>query len=183
MPVILHKFRDHDIAAFTETLILGTFNPDIPGGPDFFYGRTRNFLWHLLPSCWALPSLRNQTLAAKQRFMSEQKIDFADIIHAINVPDGNANNVQDAYIDNHIIEFKDIITTITFLPKLKAIYFTRRTFAGIPNIHNAINAIQGYCIENNIRFCLLLTPARFYNLEKQLQWRNTIVDLVNCART
>ena len=180
MPIILHKFRNHVVNPDTEILVLGTFNPNIPNGPTFFYGRPRNYLWQLLPGCWGLPSLKDQPLPIKQIFMQKYRIDFADLIHAIEVPEDQVDNFDDIYIDGHVHQWKDIIALIRSLKKLRAVYFTRITFGGIPNIHNQINAIQAHCIQTNIRFCLLQTPARFASVAKQQQWIDTIINQISC---
>lgn len=180
MPIIQHKFRNHQVSLDTTILILGTFNPDIPEGPTFFYGRPRNFLWRLLPGCWNLPSLKTQPLNAKQAFMSAHRIDFADVIHSVDVPVGQHANFLDTYIDDKVQQWKDIITLINQLSKLAAVYFTRKTFGGIPNIQNEISNIKSHCTNNNIKFCLLETPARFYNAGKQQQWIDTIVNQNTC---
>ncbi|GAA4314305.1 hypothetical protein GCM10023149_10420 [Mucilaginibacter gynuensis] len=182
MGVVLHKFRDHEVSAKTETLILGTFNPDIPGGPDFFYGRARNFLWHLLPECFNEPVLKEASLAEKQVFMARHKIDFADLIHALDVPDGEETNIDDDFIDSHVQQWKDIVSLMDTLPNLKAIYFTRKTFNGIPNMRVQVNAIAAHCKQKNIRICKLETPARFFSPEKQQQWNDTIVLKKTCLR-
>jgi hypothetical protein len=182
MPVILHKFRNHQVIPETEILILGTFNPDIPTGPDFFYGRQRNFLWHLLPQSWGLPSLKNEPLPVKQAFMAEYKIDFTDIIHALDIPDGMEANVDDDFIDGHITQWKGITQLIDTLPNLKAVYFTRKTFSGIPNMKARIVAIAQHCNSKGIRLCKLETPARFYSEGKQQQWIDTIIAQTTCLR-
>jgi len=182
MPIILHKFREHQVNPQTEILILGTFNPDIPAGPDFFYGRTRNFLWHMLPQCWNLEPLKESSLLNKQEFMAAYKIDFADIIHSIDVPEGEESNVDDTFIDNHVQEWKDINALIESLPNLKAVYFTRKTFNGIANMRIQIIKVANFCKQKNIRFCKLETPARFYSPEKQQQWIDTIVLQNTCLR-
>jgi len=182
MPVILHKFREYQVSPETEILMLGTFNPDIPTGPDFFYGLQRNFLWHLLPQCWDLPSLKNEPLVSKQQFMATYKIDFADIIHSLDIPEGMEGNVDDDFIDGHINEWKDIIVLINGLPNLKAIYFTRKTFNGIPNMRAQVTVIANYCQARSIRFCKLETPARFYSETKQQQWIDTIIVQTTCLR-
>lgn len=176
MPLILHKFRNHIVNQNAAILILGTFNPDIPEGPTFFYGRPRNFLWQLLPGSWNLPSLKTQPLNVKQEFMLAHSIDFADVIHSVDVPVGQHANFLDTYIDDKVQQWKPIIPLINQLSKLTAVYFTRKTFGGIPNIQNEIANIKNHCIHNNIRFCLLETPARFYNAAKQQQWIDTIVN-------
>lgn len=182
MPVILHKFRNHQVSPRTEILMLGTFNPDIVTGPDFFYGRQRNFLWRLLPMCWNLPSLKDEPLLSKKQFMATYKIDFADIIHSLDIPEGMEDNVDDDFIDGHVNEWKDIIVLINGLPNLKAIYFTRKTFNGIPHMRGQVTLIANYCQPRSIRFCKLETPARFYSETKQQQWIDTIVEQTTCLR-
>ena len=134
MPVILNKFREYQVSPNTEVLILGNFSADSSDAPDFFYGRAKSFLWHLLPQCWGLDSLKEATLKEKNDFMSKYKIDFADLIDALDVPDGEEANVDDSFIDSHVQKWKDIISLIDQLPNLKAVYFTRKTFNGAPNI-------------------------------------------------
>ena len=182
MSIILHKFRDHRVSLKTEILFIGTFNPDTPDGPDFFYGRTRNFLWHLLPQCWQLDSLKEAPLEEKQALMATYKIDFADLIHSIDVPEGEEDNVDDTFIDTHVHEWKNVIDLLKTLPRLKAVYFTRKTFNGISNMRVQINLIAGYCRQHNIRFCKLETPARFHSPEKQQQWIDTIVLQNTCLK-
>lgn len=182
MPIIRNKFRDHQVNPKTAILILGTFNHDIPEGPDFFYGRSRNFLWHLLPQCWGLESLKEAALTDKQSFMDEYKIDFADLIDAIEIPEGEEANVEDVFIDQHVQQWKDMIALIDHLPDLKAVYFTRKTFNGIVNMRVQINLIASYCRKKNIRFCKLETPARFHSPEKQQQWIDTMILQSTCLK-
>lgn len=179
MAIVYHKFRNHQVNSETKILILGTFNPDVENGPDFFYGRPHNFLWKLLPGCWGKESLKNKLLEDKIKFMDDYKIDFADIIHAVNVPENQKNNINDAFIDDKVEEWKDIITLINLLPKLEAVYFTRKTFGSIKNIEKQIGIISSYCNKKQLRFCLLETPSRFYNNEKQEQWIDTIINRNN----
>ncbi len=176
MPIILHKFRNHVVNPDTEILILGTFNPDIPIGPTFFYGRPRNYLWQLLPGCFLLPSLKDQPLPIKQIFMQQYRIDFADLIHSVDVSLNQINNFKDSYIDSRVHQWKNIIALINSLNNIKAVYFTRKTFQGISNINMQIKAIQARCVQRDIRFSLLKTPARFANAAKQQQWIDTIVN-------
>lgn len=182
MPTILHKFRDHQVATDTEILILGTFSGDTEEGTDFFYGRSRNFLWHLLPQCWGGEPLKEASLEEKQRFMAERKVDFADLIHAIDVPEGEEKNVDDAFIDSQATEWKNIIVTMESLSNLKAVYFTRKTFNGIPNAKRHLNTVIDYCRQKDIRICKLETPAKFYSPEKLQQWKDTIVYKKTCLK-
>lgn len=182
MPVVQHKFRDHQVDPETEILFLGTFNPDIANVPNFFYGRPRNFLWHLLPQCFGFDVLKEASLLNKQAFMVAQKIDFADLIAALEVPEGEETNIDDDFIGSHVQQWKNIVELMETLPNLKAVYFTRKTFNGIPNIRAQVSLIKNYCHKRSIRFCKLETPARFYNPEKQQQWIDTIVLQKSCLK-
>lgn len=182
MPIVLHKFRDYQVNPETEILILGTFNPDIEGAPDFFYGRTRNFLWHMLPQCWNLEPLKESSLINKKEFMAAHKIDFADIIYSIDVPESEEANTDDTFIDTHVLEWSDINKLVDSLIHLKAIYFTRKTFNGVANMRVQVAKIASHCKQKNIRFCKLETPARFYSAEKQQQWIDTMVLERTCLR-
>ncbi|MFZ4797775.1 MAG: hypothetical protein ACOYMA_09790 [Bacteroidia bacterium] len=182
MPIVHNKFKNYQVNPNTEILILGTFSHDVVDGADFFYGKSRNFLWHLLPICYNLPSLKEATLLEKQAFMLKYKIDFADIIETLEVPDGEENNLDDTFIDVHANEWKDIPALIASLSHLKAVYFTRKTFNGITNSKKQIALTAQYCQENNIRFCKLETPAKFFSPEKQQQWIDTIVKQKTCMK-
>ena len=182
MPVILHKFRDYQPEAQTEILILGTFVPDNGDSPDFFYGRTRNFLWHLLPQCWGLEPLKDEPLARKQDFMSAYHIDFADIVRSIEVTEGEDLSSDDAFIDSHVAEWNDIVALIDKLPNLKAVYFTKKTFNGVAHMRGQVKRIADHCIASNIRFCKLETPSKFYSPAKLKQWTDTIVLKTTCLR-
>ncbi|NCD69156.1 uracil-DNA glycosylase family protein [Mucilaginibacter agri] len=182
MAIIQHKFRDHQVSPQTEILILGTFTPDLADGPDFFHGRQRNFLWHLLPICWGMESLKDAPLADKQNLMAKYKVDFADVIQSLEIPDGEELNSDDAFEDSHVHEWKDVIALIDTLPNLKSVYFIRKTFNGIPNIRGQVVAIAKHCQQKGIRMCKLETPAKFFSEEKQKQWIDTIVLEKTCLR-
>lgn len=180
MPIILHKFRNHIVSPDTEILILGTFHPDINTGADFFYGRPRNYLWRILPICFDAQSLKDAPIALKQQFMENFHIDFADIIHSVKLSEGEEINYGDDFIDNKVVQWKDIVQIIYNLPKLKAVYFTRKTFTKVPNIELTISQIRNYCVQKCIRFCFLETPARYANERKINSWQATIVEQTTC---
>jgi uncharacterized UPF0160 family protein len=114
--------------------------------------------------------------------MMNYKIDFADIIDTLEVPEEEENNLDDTFIDNHASEWKNINNIIDGLPNLKAVYFTRKTFNGIANAKIQIVQISTYCKQKNIRFCKLETPAKYYDDTKQKQWIDTIVKQTTCMR-
>lgn len=182
MPRIQNKFRRHLPDPETEILILGIFSADVPGSPDFFYGRDRNFLWHLLPICWGLPSLKDSPLEEKKRFMASHKIDFADLIFSVDIPDGEPLNADESFIDGHVEEWNDCSRLIDSLPALKAVYFTRKTFNGIPNTRRQVNGMADLCRRKNIRMCKLDTPSKFFSVEKQQQWVDTIIRQKTCLK-
>ena len=121
MSIVYNKFKTYQVNPNTEILILGTFSHDVKDGADFFFGKPRNYLWHLLPVCWGLPSLKEASLSDKQLFMKTYKIDFADIIESLEVPEGEENNLDDVFIDQHAHEWKDIVSVINQLSHLKAV--------------------------------------------------------------
>ena len=181
MAVVLHKFREHKVDPLTEILIVGIFIPDTETS-DFFYGRSRNFLWHLLPQCWGQAPLKEASLADKKKFMASRKIDFADLIYALDLVEKEEDSTEETSIDSHVNQWTDLTGIIDTLPNLKAVYFTRKTFAGIPNMRNQMNAVSQHCAKRNIRVCKLDTPARFYSVDKQQQWIDTIVRQTTCLR-
>ena len=115
--------------------------------------------------------------------MAKYRIDFIDLIQSVNVPEQEATNVNDKYIDGRVEAWNDVIALIDSLKKLKAVYFTRKTFSGIPNMAARVKAIQNHCDQNGIRFCLLETPARFANAAKQQMWIDTIIHQTTCLNS
>lgn len=169
MTKIKHRFQNHNINPLTETLIIGTFNPDTKENTaDFFYGRPRNFLWVLIPRAFNKDSLKDRSLCDKIEFIKNFLIDFIDLITEVEVDD--VTNYNDDYLDNKVSEWKDIISEIEKLQYLKRICLTRRTFGGIPNMKMQIDKIKSYCEEKQIPFQLLTTPARYYSPSKQTEW-------------
>lgn len=182
MVVINNKFNSYKPAQQTEILLLGTFTHDHAHSGDFFFGRPRNFLWHLLPLCFKQQSLKEASLQQKQAFMSKYKIDFADVIRSLEVEWGEEEITEDDFIDSHAQEYNNLIGLVDSLPNLKAVYFTRKTFNGIPGIKTKMNELAQHCMAKNIRFCKLDTPARHFSDEKQKQWIDTIVLQKTCLR-
>ena len=182
MQTVPHKFKKLLPAGDTEILILGTFVPEGEEETDFFYGRSRNFLWHLLPICWKQESLKEASLEVKQEFMRKYKIGFADLIDALEVPVGEEANTDDTFVDSSVSQWNNIPALIDTLPALKAVYFTRKTFNGIPNMKIQLSLIANHCKQKGIRMCKLETPARHFSVEKQQQWVDTIVHQTTCLR-
>ncbi|RZK26430.1 MAG: hypothetical protein EOO43_02865 [Flavobacterium sp.] len=171
MTTIHHRFQNHNINTNTETLIVGTFNPDTPENiADFFYGRSRNYLWTLLPASFQMPSLKGKEKTDKLEFISKSNVDFIDLIASVEVD--KPDNYDDRYLDGRVSEWRNVISVMKKLPMLKQVCFTRKTLADIPKMKERIEGIKTYCEESNIRFQYLPTPARFYNDAKQTEWSN-----------
>lgn len=177
MITIKHKFLDHQINPNTETLIIGTFNPETAkNDAEFFYGRGRNFLWKLLPVAFGEKDLKYASKQKKIDFIKEHKIDFTDLIEEVQVEEGKEANYYDGYIDDKITRWKNIIALIDTLPNLKRVCFTRKTFTDIPQMKKQISEIQNHCDKKGIFFQALITPARFYSEKKQTEWNNFLLN-------
>ena len=168
---IRHRLESHMVNPDTEILIVGTFNPETPENiADFFYGRAQNFLWRLLTTSFQHKDLKGTDKQQKQGFIAANKIDFIDLITAVEVDEGKEADYADAYIDKHVTEWTDLTGLIQSLKKLKKVVVTRKTFADVPNIKQRVDQIREYCTTLNIAFECLPTPARFYNQTKQQTW-------------
>lgn len=169
---IKHKFRDFQNNNNIETLILGTFNPDSPdNNANFFYGRSKNYLWNLLPKVYSQHELKTSSYSDKISFLAEYKIGFTDIIEEVLVESDNETNYADDYIDSRVTKWIDFDSFMMKYPNIKKVFLTRKTFNGIPNMKKHIEQIKEYCLSNNIRFFTLPTPARFENESKLDEWK------------
>lgn len=184
MITVTHRFADHLINPETETLIIGTFNPETPTNTaEFFYGRSRNHLWRLLPTAFGEENLKGSTLEFKKRFISRYKIDFTDLIKEIQVDEGQEANYDDSYLDSRVTQWKKIIEIIENLPRLKRVCFTRKSFSDIPNMKLRIEVVAAYCDKQNIYFKSLTTPARFYREDKQIEWTEFLLSEIEKEST
>ena len=181
MSIVYNKFKDHQPSADAEIIILGLFTSPNKHSGDFFFSRSRIFLWHMLPICFKQPSLQEADVDTKKKFMQRYRIDFLDIINSVDLEDADAI-IDDEVLDGQVHEFTNIVERLKQLPQLKSVYFTRKTFNGIPHCKQALQEVVTYCKENNIRFCKLDTPSRHYSQEKQQQWIDTIVLQKTCLR-
>ncbi|MFY0626168.1 MAG: hypothetical protein JXR07_07735 [Reichenbachiella sp.] len=177
MITVQHRFADHQVNNETETLIIGTFNPETEDNDaEFFYGRSRNYLWRLLPTAYGESDLKGASKQAKLEFINKHKIDFTDLIEKIQVDAGQEANYYDGYIDNKVTSWKNCIALIDSLPNLKRVCYTRKTFSDIPNMKKKIEVIQQHCEKIGISFKAMTTPARFYREDKQTEWTNFLLN-------
>lgn len=177
MLTVQHRFLDHQINPETETLIIGTFNPETTDNDaDFFYGRSRNYLWRLLPTAFGETDLKGASKQEKLEFIEKYKIGLIDLIEEIQVDAGQEANYYDGYIDSKVTHWRSIIAVIDNLPSLKRVCFTRKTFSDIPNMKKQLDAIRQYCENKGIPFKALTTPARFYRKDKQNEWTDFLLN-------
>src|SRR5690606_37338408 len=149
MITVRHRFLDHKINPEIETLIIGTFNPETADNDaEFFYGRSRNYLWRLLPTAFGKPDLKGASKQEKLEFIKNHKIGLIDLIEEIKVEEGQEANYYDGYIDSKVIRWTNIIGLIDTLPNLKRVCFTRKTFSDISNMKKKIDEIQEHCNNN-----------------------------------
>jgi G:T/U-mismatch repair DNA glycosylase len=177
MIVIFHKFRDYKNQKDIEVLFLGTFNPETTcNRSTFFYGRPRNFFWQLMPIAFGKQSLVNSTVEARKSFLAENKIGIIDIIASLTVDqEEKLWDYDDAELDKSAPQWnEDVFKLIDACQNLKTIFFTRKTFQGIPNIGKRFSEIKKYAEQKNIKVEPLVTPSRFTNEAKQNSWIKSI---------
>lgn len=119
-------------------------------------------------SIWTIYSLKNSTKEEKALFMTQHKVEFIDLIKAVDVE--KPGNYRDDYIDSNVIEWTNVVDELKQLPGLRKVCVTRKTFSGVPNIRKQLQEIEAYCEHNKIRFQYLITPARGYTTQKQEAW-------------
>lgn len=171
MTAIRHKFLRHKINPETETLIVGTFNPEAEkNDAEFFYGRKRNFLWRLLPIAIGFDDLKDKSKNEKLKFIQQNRVDFIDLIAEVDVAVGEETNYEDKYLDDKVTEWKNVVDELKKLKGLKRVGFTRKTVNDIPQMKLRIEEVKRYCDNQQIPFQFLKTPARTYSAEKQKIW-------------
>lgn len=127
-------------------------------------------MWQLLTTAFGHQDLKRKSKESKIEFVKKRKIDFIDIISKVKVDMENESNYSDKYLDKHVFEWRNVIAELKKLSQLKRVGFTRKTYTDIPQMKNKIIEIENYCIERNILFKWLISPARYYNLHKQDEW-------------
>ena len=169
--IVKHRFTEHGLSPNTETLIIGTFNPEAPSNKaEFFYSTGRNYLWRILPSAFGGESLQGKSAAEKRGFIRAKRIDFIDLIEVVQVDKGCEGVRSDAYIDSKVISWADVVGALDNLPMLRRACFTRKTFRDIPEIRSRIEVVSQKLRERAIGLKLMVSPARYYDIGKQKEW-------------
>lgn len=172
MVLVKHRFLQHYPLIGKKILILGTFNPDLASNKaEFFYGRSKNYFWTLLPAMFSTPSLKAQSVQDKLSFLQKYEIELSDLILSVNMQKSDLTQYADEKLSN--VEQWNTDNIIKTLKKgtTKEVYFTRKTFANVTNIQEQIKKIEAFCIENDLRFRYLPTPSRFVNEHKIQEWK------------
>ena len=181
MITIKHKFRDYQINKETETLIIGTFNPDRKGNEaDFFYGRKHSFFWPLLAKAFGESNLKDKVKEEKIEFIRQKKIDFIDLISEVKINENEIDNIdtyKDKYLDGKVNDWRKVVDEIEKLDKIKRIGFTRKTFSDIPEMKKRITEIEEYCEQRKIHFEYLKTPSRGYSIHLQKLWTDFLLTI------
>jgi G:T/U-mismatch repair DNA glycosylase len=168
---VRHKFSDFRINPETRTIIIGTFNPDTPTNKaTFFYGTGRNYLWRILArayNCTEIPSTRD----AREQFLVLHRIGFIDLIAEVAVPEEQANNRDDRYIDARVVRWTDVVGELCKLASLERACFSRKTLSGIPNIKARIEDVQSH-LRADVHFRCLVSPARYFSEAKGNEWKD-----------
>ncbi|MEO6722812.1 MAG: hypothetical protein ABIN67_20765 [Ferruginibacter sp.] len=171
MKIIRHRFLQYKIDLATEILIVGTFNPETENNPaEIFYGRSRNFMWRLLPIALGGEDLKQKDRTDKLNFIHAHKIGFVDLVAEVTVDIGSETNYNDSYIDSKVTKWRDVTGIMKQLLHLKKVCFTRKTFSDIPQVRKKVMEVERFCKEKGIPFQYLSTPARIYSKAKQQEW-------------
>lgn len=170
---IEHKFLKSYPLEGKKILIIGTFNPATICNPaDFFYSRTRNFFWELLPAMFNKGSFKDKTREEKIEFLKRHDIELTDLILFADIEerylgeygDDKLSVPEEGWNTAYILEYLQKGNT-------KEVYFTRKSFQGVKKIEEQIKKIEAYCQENQIKFRYLPTPARFSREGKIAEWK------------
>jgi hypothetical protein len=160
-----------------KTLIIGTFNPENRFHPDnsaqYYYGRSRNYLWKVLPKFAGEDSIPHQDVKRQINFLKNYEIGLTDLL--ISVVDADVNNSLHkdrikTVLDNQIESFSNFKWNTEYIletlknNKVGGVYFTK---LGLPNMKNIgahtfefqMRIIEKYCKKNNISHNRLFTPS------------------------
>ena len=159
--MINHVCADHVIHPRTETLIVGTFNPKMPGNcAEFFYGRPRNSMWTILARAYGVEDLKKKSKVEKLDFLHTYRVDFVDLISEVGEPPQNFEDRALEKLSN--IRWNDVINEIAKLSFLKRVCISRKGFQDVPEIRKRVKMIELFLADRRIIFRCLHTPARAY---------------------
>ncbi len=161
----------------TETLIIGTFNPESKWHPDhaaqYFYSRPRNYFWKILPRFTGKAAIPHQYVAAQIEFLKEHQIGVTDLL--IRIEDAHITKPEHrkritTALDNEIERFSELdwntphILQYIKANSIKAVYFTKIGNAANQNVkpntfEAQMRAIEQTCKALKIPHFRLHTPS------------------------
>lgn len=170
--LLQHKFLKTYPMQGKKILIIGTFNPDVEcNKAEFFYGRSRNFFWTLLPKMFGEESLKGYVEKQKE-FLKRHDIELSDLILSAELDECDICNYGDDKLSD-VKEYntQNILNTLA-CGNTKEVYFTRKSFdKSVAGIKNEIYKVKEFCDSHNIKFRFLPTPSRFCNEKKLEEWK------------
>ncbi len=192
-----HRFQN-ELTTHTyplNYLFIGTFNPEWnnPNGnnANWFYTRSRNSLWHILPMATigaSLMGFRQETNFLKE-WCSNHGIGFSDLVKI--VLDADEDNTQhfadiigfqDQILENYNLagtDLEDLILENAETLRNGGVYLTRydHTMPQDGQIIGFWNTVKQLCLELNIPVNCLVTPSNGYRLTRDLKvemWQETL---------
>lgn len=197
----LHRFHKELLPKHqVKILFIGTFNPiwNVGKGdnPDYFYSRSANQFWCILPHALEQNCLIDKSRIEKEEFCTNNKIGLSDLIYCIeNVNEKEVNNdfLKKGFKDEAFekTEGNNYILKITFFTEklnkyidqnkdvLKGVFFTRKTKKGIDRIWSEWLLIKNQCEKLNITCGELSSPSpRGGGIRNKIgEWRSAIQEL------
>lgn len=161
----------------TKTLIIGTFNPESKWHPNnaaqYYYGRTRNYFWKILPNFSGKAAIPHHDVAAQIDFLKANQIGVTDLL--IRIKDADINNQEHVarirtVLDDKIELFNEFEWNTSHIihyiksNDIKAVYFTKLGNISLlhakPNTFEAqVRDIEKACKVLNIPSFRLHTPS------------------------
>ena len=194
-----HRFQNelsaHDYPL--NYLFIGTFNPawNNPNGnnANWFYTRSRNSLWHILPMVTigaSMMHLRHDTTFLRNWCSNQLRgIGFSDLISCVlDADEENPLHVaeimgfNDEILENYNLaatNLEDLIRKNAKSLRNGGVYLTRysHTLPQNGQIIGFWNGVQDLCMELNIPVNCLVTPSNGYMLPRALKvemWQESL---------
>jgi len=172
-----HRFYNKLIPALEDLkyIFIGKFNPSWDSGDnnaEYFYGRSTNNFWCIMPHAFGDPCLINETVKNWENYCKIKKICITDLIKEISNVSENKKEDKDlitkGYSDSNldkcdlifnINEINNLITNNS--NTLEGVFFTSKSKSGILNIWSKWQEVKEHCKSNNIYTNELVTPSPY----------------------
>ena len=172
-----HRFYDILIPDVNDLkyIFVGTFNPSWnseDNNAEYFYGRSTNNFWCIMPHALGDPCLINGTVSDWKNYCKTKKICITDLIKEISNVSENKKEDKDlitkGFSDSNLNKC-DLIFNIPEINKLitknrttlEGVFFTRKTKNGILNIWSEWEEVKKHCESEKIYSNELITPSPY----------------------